>query len=396
MLMKKAKAEAETLWHRLLVTAGLFGLSLSILSTLSLGCKSKDAYPWVLPSGLPRPIEPEDNPVTRSKVELGRRLFYDTRLSVNATLSCATCHQQKLAFTDGRPRAVGVNGELHARGAMSLVNVAYGTSFGWGNPVITSLEKQAMIPLFTEHPVEFGLAGHEDQMLARLRTDPRYPAQFAAAFQGDAGPDPISIASIVRAIASFERTLISYDSPYDRHLLGQDQGPMSASAQRGEMLFHSERLECFHCHGGFFFTDSVIFRGKTFVETAFHNNGLYNLDGKGAYPKGNAGVYESSGNPADMGRFKAPTLRNIALTAPYMHDGSIATLEEVLDHYAAGGRTLPAGPFAGNGSQNPNKSTFLLGFTLTPQEKKDVLAFLNSLTDEGFIRDPRFADPGPN
>jgi cytochrome c peroxidase len=198
-----------------------------------------------------------------------------------------------------------------------------------------------------------------------------------------------------RAIGAFERTLISCDSVYDRYTQGRDDGAMSEAAKRGEALFNSERLECFHCHGGFNFTDSTIYEGKAFVEAAYHNNGLYNIDGKGGYPPSNTGVHEISGNPLDMGRFKAPTLRNIALTAPYMHDGSIATLEDVIDHYAAGGRTLHGGPNAGNGSKNPNKSSFVQGFQLTAEERQDLLAFLRSLTDETFVNEPKFSDLGP-
>jgi cytochrome c peroxidase len=370
-------------------------LGLVSLVPLGSGCKSDKGYAWNLPSGFPKPKVPEDNPMNPAKVELGRQLFYDVRLSVTGQYSCASCHQQKKAFTDGRAQSLGATGQLHPRGSMSLANVAYGTSYGWANPILTSVEKQAMIPLFTEHPIELGLAGHENELLARLREDARYRAEFAAAFPEDKGKEPITVAHVVRAIGAFQRTLISCDSIYDRYTQGRDNGAMSESAKRGEVLFNSERLECFHCHGGFNFTDSTIYEGKAFVESAYHNNGLYNIDGKGGYPANNTGVHEISGNPLDMGRFKAPTLRNIALTAPYMHDGSIATLEEVIDHYSAGGRTIHDGPYAGNGSKNPNKSTFVQGFHLTPEERQDLLAFLRSLTDETFVNDPRFSDVGP-
>ncbi len=171
---------------------------------------------------------------------------------------------------------------------------------------------------------------------------------------------------------------------------------MSVSAKRGEELFFSERLECFHCHGGFNFTGTVDNVGRGFAEVEFHNTGLYNIGGKGGFPKENPGLREFTQRAEDEGKFKAPTLRNIALTAPYMHDGSIATLEGVLEHYAAGGRTITAGPHAGVGSTNPNKSEFINGFELTAQERQDVIAFLNSLTDSTFIRDLRFSDPWPD
>ncbi|HEX2573352.1 MAG TPA: MbnH family di-heme enzyme [Polyangia bacterium] len=376
----------------LLLLLGL--LPLVSLASLGAGCKSDKGYAWNLPNGFPKPKVPEDNPMNPAKVELGRRLFYDVRLSITGQYSCGSCHQQKHAFTDGRAQALGATGQLHPRGSMSLANVAYSTSYGWANPILTSVEKQALIPLFIEHPVELGLAGHENELLARLRDDGRYPGEFAAAFPEDKGKEPITMSHVVRAIGAFERTLISCDSVYDRYTQGHDDGAMSESAKRGEVLFNSERLECFHCHGGFNFTDSTIYEGKAFVEAAYHNNGLYNIDGKGTYPPSNTGVHEVSGNPLDMGRFKAPTLRNIALTAPYMHDGSIATLEEVIDHYAAGGRTIHGGPYAGDGSKNPNKSSFVQGFQLTAEERQDLLAFLRSLTDQTFVNDPKFSDLG--
>jgi cytochrome c peroxidase len=158
-------------------------------------------------------------------------------------------------------------------------------------------------------------------------------------------------------------------------------------------LFLSERLECFHCHGGFNFSDSVTHAGQVAPERAYHNTGLYNLDATGAYPQGNAGLYEATHDRADMGRFRAPTLRNVAVTAPYMHDGSIATLDEVLEHYAEGGRTVASGPHTGVGARNPHKSEFVTGFVITAEERHAVVAFLESLTDEELLTDPRFGDP---
>jgi cytochrome c peroxidase len=177
--------------------------------------------------------------------------------------------------------------------------------------------------------------------------------------------------------------------------LNGERAAISDSARRGYELFSSERLECFHCHAGFALTDHVNYEGKAFFDDPFHNTGLYNVDGQGAYPEPNTGVLSVTGRERDMGRFKAPTLRNIAVTAPYMHDGSIASLDAVLDHYAAGGRTLSEGEHAGVGSASPLKSNLIQGFTLSDSERADVLAFLHSLTDEGFLTDARFADPWP-
>lgn len=328
--------------------------------------------------------------MTAAKVELGRHLFYDTRLSVNGKQSCASCHEQAKAFTDGKARAEGTTGEIHPRSSMSIVNIAYTPVLTWANPNMKQLERQALVPMFGEHPVELGLAGKENEVLARLKAEPRYQKLFPEVFGASA--DPFTIENVTKAIAAFERVLISGDAPYDRYLNGE-RNAITASAKRGEALFFSERLECFHCHGGFNFAQSTDHVGKAFAEIEFHNTGLYNLDGKGGFPKDNQGTFEITQRAEDVGKFRAPTLRNIAVTAPYMHDGSIATLEGVLEHYAAGGRTLKAGEFKGVGSANPNKSSFVKGFRLTPQEKRDVLNFLKSLTDEKFLTEPRFGDP---
>lgn len=349
-----------------------------------------DTFVWSLPDGFPRPRVPDDNPMTPAKVDLGRRLFYDTRLSGNGTQSCASCHEQSLAFSDPRALAVGSTGEVHPRSSMSLANVAYSPVLTWANPTLKRLEEQALVPMFGETPVELGLSGLEEVLVRRLADDDRYPTWFADAFPDDA--EPISVANVTRALASFQRTLISGRSPYDRYR--RSGGEVSAEVLRGEELFFSEQLECFHCHGGLNFTSAEDYQGKGFAEFEFHNTGLYNLDERGGYPPPNVGLYEFTGDPADMGRFKPPTLRNIGVTAPYMHDGSVATLEEVLDHYGAAGRTLPAGhPHAGVGSGNPNKSMFVVGFELEPADRAAVIAFLHSLTDSTFLSDPAFSNP---
>ncbi len=347
-------------------------------------------YRWQLPPGFPEPVVPADNPMTEAKVTLGRHLFYDTRLSGNGTFSCASCHEQARAFADALPRAVGSTGEVHPRGSMSLANIAYSPALTWANPLMKQLEQQALVPMFGEDPVELGLSGKEQELLQRLRAEPRYQAMFAAAFPG--GAEPVSLAHIVKALGSFQRTLISGRSPYDRYKQGAKTA-ISPAAQRGEALFFSEKTECFHCHGGFNFTGTVNYADKGFIEVEFHNTALYNVDGKGSYPASNTGVEAITNDPEDMGKFKAPSLRNIAVTAPYMHDGSIATLEEVIEHYNAGGRTLSTGPNAGVGADSPLKSEFLKPMGLTPQEKRDLVAFLRSLTDSTFLRDPRFTNP---
>ncbi|MBF2063527.1 MAG: di-heme enzyme [Calothrix sp. C42_A2020_038] len=378
-------------WFSLIVIFALtFCVSTSLSQALSAPTPSND-YTWNIPAWMPKPVVPADNPMTKEKVELGRHLFYERRLSVTGEFSCASCHIQGFAFSEPKPVSVGATGEKHPRSSMSLANIAYSSVLTWAHPGMKKLEVQALVPMFSERPVELGLSGKDKEVLNKLRQDPNYQKLFAAAFgQGESN---INLNNITKAIASFERSLISANSPYDRYRYGGEKGAISAAAKRGEALFNSERLECFHCHSGFNFSDSIKHERLKFEEIAFHNTGLYNIDGKGAYPPNNTGVHEITRKPTDMGRFKAPTLRNIELTAPYMHDGSIATLEEVIDHYAQGGRTIKAGKYAGVGSKNPLKSHFVSGFQITPQEKQDLIEFLKSLTDESFIKNPAFSDP---
>jgi len=351
------------------------------------------SYQWNLPRGLPTPKVPADNPMTTAKVELGRHLFYDTRLSGNGTFSCATCHQQSRAFADDKPRGVGSTGAVHPRGAMSLTNVAYNPVFTWANPTVTRLEDQALVPMFGTDPVELGLAGQEHALLTRLRAEPVYQRLFPESFPDD--PNAFTVVNITKAIASFERTLLSGGSSYDRYRTTLDERAIPPAAHRGQDLFFSDQVGCFHCHAGINFTQAVDFEKKAPTPLEFHNTGLYNIDGKGAYPSPNTGVHAVTGAASDMGRFRPPTLRNIALTAPYMHDGSVATLDEVLSYYSAGGRTITAGPLKGNGVTSPMKSPFIKGFALSPEDRADLLAFLESLTDTAFTTDARFSSPWP-
>ena len=355
--------------------------------------KKSDAseYVWALPPNFPPPEVPSDNPMTLAKVELGRHLFYEKALSLDQSMSCGSCHEQSKAFTDGRPTAVGIKQNVHPRNSMSLANVAYNSVLTWANPHQKKLEEQMLLPLFGQEPVEMGMAGQEQLLLQRLQEKPLYRQLFAQAYPD--ADERFTLGNLTRAIAAFQRTLISASSPYDRYIYYGEDDALTLSAKRGETLFFSERLECFHCHGGFNFSDSVQHQNTPFVEFNFHNTGLYNLNATGAYPSSNTGLHALTGNPEDMGRFKAPTLRNIEVTAPYMHDGSIATLDEVLAHYMEGGRTLTKGSYKGKGSENPHKNGFVKGFKLTEQEKQDVINFLKSLTDHHFLKSPAFANP---
>jgi cytochrome c peroxidase len=366
-------------------------LFLAVVAASSLMAQSA-SFQWNVPKPFPRPAVPADNPMSAAEVELGRYLFYDKRLSLNGKEACASCHRQDLAFTDGRARAEGTTGELHPRSSMSLANIGYSPLLTWANPSLSSLEEQAETPMFGTEPVELGLKGQDARLLSDIRNDAIYQKLFPEAFRGE---EPLyTIRNVTKAIAAFERTLISVNSPYDRYRYGNEPTALSDSAKRGEVLFFSgQRTACFQCHGSWNFNASVAYEGGLRPDVPFHNNGLYNLAGEFSYPKPNTGLYQYTHKREDIGKFRAPTLRNIAVTAPYMHDGSIATLDEVVDHYAAGGRTISSGPYAGIGHDNPNKAPNVEGFKLTETEKKDLIAFLESLTDTEFLHNPRFSDP---
>ncbi len=355
---------------------------------------SGGVFDWRLPPGFHAPPVPADNPMLPAKVELGRYLFYDLRMSLNGEGSCSTCHIQKYGFTNQLPVAIGVTGQPHPRRVMPLANVAWFAAFNWANPKVTQLEDQSVTPLFNDHPIELGLHPEGDKFLNVLATDPTYRRLLPQAFPGD--PGPYTFLHVRKALAAFERTLISGKSPYDRYRYGREENAISDAAKRGEDIFFHQPYACARCHGGFTFGGTTIYQttdGAHGVE--FVSNGLYNLAGKFSYPADNLGLYEFTHNLADVGKFRPPSLRNVAVRAPYMHDGSLRTLDDVLDHYARGGRIVASGPNAGDGSKNPNKSQFVSGFPLTQRQRSDLKAFLESLTDEEFLRNPRFSNPWP-
>src|SRR5262245_60037967 len=342
------------------------------------------AFEWGIPAPFLTPAVPADNAMNAAKVEMGRRLFYDTHPSVNKRQSCASCHKQSLAFTDSLATAVGTTNERHPRGSMSLANTGYNPVLTWANPGMQSLEEQALVPMFGTDPVELGLDAQDTRYLRELERDTVYKRLFPRAFPGDAAS--LTLDHVARAIAAFERTIISVRSPYDRYRAG-DRDAISESAKRGERFFMSFRQGgCFLCHGGWNFNGNLRFEGQREATIELFNTGLYNVAGEFSYPAKNTGEHEFTKRREDVGKVRAPTLRNIAVTAPYMHDGSIATLGEVLDHYAAGGRTIQSGPNAGVGRDNPNKSRLVRGFPMTAIEKQDLIAFLESLTDSTFLR----------
>ena len=337
-----------------------------------------DPYAWPLPDWMPPPPVPADNSMSAAKVDLGRHLFHDARLSADSTVACVSCHVQDRAFTDGRALPVGIGGTIGVRNAPGLGNVGYLPVLTWANPHMTSLEFQALIPLFGETPDEMGNAGKEEALFARLAADPYYATAFAEAFPDRPASD---LYTITRALGAFQRSLISVDSPYDRYKYGGDADAISDAAKRGEALFFDHRFECYHCHSGVMFTNTFASARSAQPEVGFHNTGLYE-----DYPASSPGLIEITGRAADAGRFRTPSLRNVAVTAPYMHDSSIPDLRGVLAHYAGAGRA----------PGHPMKDGMIAGFTATGAEIDDLIAFLESLTDPGFLADPRFSDPWPD
>ncbi len=310
------------------------------------------------------------------KVELGRRLFFETRLSATGQYSCASCHRPELAFTDGRARAQGATGESTRRAALSLANVAYNPAFTWADPYLRSLEKQMRQPLFNEHPVEMGLQNGGVSAARNISQDSGYAEQFAAAFPSDV--PPVSMDNIIKAIAAFERTLISGRSAFDRFVFDDDRTAMSDSARRGMALFFSARVGCAQCHFGINFSGPLISQGHERGRALFANTGLYDIHGQAGYPPHDRGLMESTHRPEDSGKFRVPTLRNVAVTAPYMHDGSLPSLQDVLDHYMRGGH------------KSQLQDSRIRPFALTATERADLVAFLDSLTDPDFIENPQF------
>ena len=337
------------------------------------------AYDWDLPPSFPFPVVPDDNLMSDIKVKLGRYLFYDRRLSINGQYSCASCHQQDKAFSDGLSQAVGATQEKHTRNTMSLVNVAFNTSLTWASNDILTLEDQIRIPLFNREPVEMGLTDLEEKIMVLLRADERYRSWFTQAFPADS--EVFTIDNIIKAIAAFVRTLISGDSIYDRLVYKYVRVEMSESAWRGMRLFYSEKTNCSQCHKGFNFSGPVNYRGAMDVEPGFHNTGLYSVNQHGAYPVSDQGLYSITSSLGDMGKCRAPSLRNIEYSAPYMHDGSIDTLEAVIDHYATAGRT-----------SSPIKDSLITGFEIRDESRRDLLNFLLSLLDTSFVTNTAFSN----
>jgi len=301
-------------------------------------------YVLVIPKGFPKPFIPEDNLLTESRVELGKKLFFDKILSRDSTLSCASCHVPQFAFTDRKKKGVGIRNQEVGRNTPTLTNIGYSDKFLLDG-VNPSLVAQVMVPIHEKNEFDF----HIILIAERMKQDSDYVRLCKEAYNSE--PNPYAI---THAIASFERTLISGNSKYDQFTYLGDSTALSSSQQRGRQLFFEE-LYCASCHNDFNFTNQ-----------ALTNNGLYI-----AYP--DSGRIRLTGLEQDRAVFKVPTLRNIAITYPYMHDGSIQTLSEVIDHYSSGGKS------------HPNKDSIITPFTLSETQKQDLIAFLHALSDSSFI-----------
>jgi cytochrome c peroxidase len=298
-------------------------------------------FSWNLPRGFPQPQVPADNPMNDAKVALGARLFADPRLSSTGRFSCQSCHAPERAFTDGLVRSRGVDGAELPLNAPTILNAAFSPSLGWSDAGVRTLEQQMRGPLFNQHPAELGLAGREADVEAGLAADPAMRRDFAAAFPGE--PAAITLENVIRAIAAFERTQFAGNSDFDRHVFAGDHGALAPRQRRGMELFFSARSGCSGCHGGINFAGEWVDRD---------------------HPQGNAQYVDAGTGRA----VRVPTLRNVALTAPYLHDGRLGTLAAVLDHY----EELAADPAA---------DARLRRGPLTTEDRADLLAFLESLTD---------------
>ncbi len=372
---------------------------LLLVALLSL---NRSDWVWDLPPGFPVPTVPSENPMSKAKVELGRHLFNEKRLSGDRSMSCGSCHFQSLAFSDGKQFPSGITNETHPRNSQHLSNVVYQTRLTWNNPLMVNLEVQARVPLFGESPIELGLSNSE--YLQLLKSDERYRSLFMNAFGNS--DSAFNEQNVRFALASFQRSLISGWSNFDKISNKQTVSLSSAEIQsinRGNSFFNSEVAECFHCHGGFNFTDTNLHSGQVSAEFAYHNNGTHTKAFYDALPLEKQGLKAITLLESDQGKFKAPSLRNIGLTFPYMHDGSIMcddsenpkitlgktnescarnALGKVLEQYKAGGLEHPA-----------KDGTLIRPFTMSEQEKSDMINFLMSLTDSVFINNPTHANP---
>lgn len=308
------------------------------------------------------PVIPSNNPLTEEGIALGKKLFFDKILSKNNTQSCATCHDPKRAFTDETRFSDGVDGNLGTRNSMPLFNLAWNFDerFAWDGKEL-SLERQALEPV--RNPIE--MHSKWTDIAQRIQNHAEYPTLFKQAF----GNVKIDSTLIAKALAQFERTLISGDSKFDQFLLGKAQ--LTPEEKNGFDVFMDEtRGDCFHCHGSN--------NNPLWTDNKFHNNGL-----NATFT--DLGLGKVTGDPNDNGKFRTPSLRNLKFTAPYMHDGRFATIEEVIEHYSTG---LKASPTIDPLMKKVNQG----GVNISNKDKADLKAFLLTLTDNNFVNNPDFQE----
>ena len=316
---------------------------------------------------------------------LGQFLFFDRRLSINNTRSCGTCHNPQFAFTDGYKRSLGAFADLHQRNTQPLFNVEYLKYFTAADSTLYSPLQQMNNPLFSTHPIEMGVKGNEDIILKRIKEDKNYKKLFLETDKD------ITWQNIKLAISVFISNLQSNNSNHDKYVKG-DTNALNTSEKRGKQLFFSTELKCASCHGGFNFSTPSITNEKG--DTIFYfNTGLYNIDGNGAYPEYDQGLFQLTQSKVDIGKFRVPTLRNLAYTAPYLHDGSAASLMEIINIYANGGRKITSGINKGDGKSNPYKHIFINGFTISETDKINLNNFMLSLSDSSFIQNKNYQNP---
>jgi len=321
------------------------------------------------------------NVSNQSKKQLGHYLFFDTRLSLNNTKSCASCHNPQFAFTDGYRTSITSLGENVLHNAPSLINSVYLKKYDWANTNANNFYQQIKRPLYGNHPIELGLDKHIGNLEKDFAKDSLYINLFKQAFPND--DSLFTKEQIEIALVEYEKTLISTESSFDKKA-------MNANARNGFKLFASKKLNCISCHLPPYFTFATQTNN---TDSIYANIGLYNVDGKNEYPQNDEGLSRITHQKSDNGKFKIPSLRNVMLTAPYMHDGSIATIEEVIDMYANGGRSINYGNYKGDGRLHQNKNKLITGFTLSVKEKQDLIEFLTSLTDSSIFYKQSFQNP---
>jgi len=329
--------------RRLLVLAAAAAAAVAFLPALDAApAPAGTPYKMKVPKGLEEVPIPDDNPMTVEKVELGKQLYFDKRLSGDGTVSCATCHDPVKGWTDNSPVSTGIKGQKGGRSAPTVINSGYALFQFWDGRAAT-LEEQALGPI--QNPIEMGET--LPSVVKKLNAIPGYRSQFQKAFGTDATPD-----AIAKSIAAFERTIVSGNAPFDRYE-GGDKSAMTPEQVRGFELFKG-KAQCTNCHVGFTQSDSI-----------FHNLGV-GIDA----PKPDLGRFDKTKDPKDKGAFKTPTLRDLSKTAPYMHDGSEATLEKVMELYNRGG------------NKNPDLDAKMKPLNLTEAEKRDLVAFMKALDGE--------------